>query len=346
MDVKFVARVSPIVRDTGSAQRLYADALGLSFEGGEGDYVFTERLDGVKHLGLWRLADAAQACFRTTTWPEGIPTPQASVEFEVDDVAAAAEELERAGYQLLHGVRTEGWGQVTARLLTADGLLVAVCYTPWLRTGPSPRRDAFWQAVDAAGKVLATPALGEHWDRPSALEDMTVGDLAAHLVRAVTTVVDYLSRPAPAGEPIAPGTYFLTLLGDPRAVQSPQGRAVRQRAREESQAGHHQALRRWQEAVAQARDTLDGAPPDRLVEVAGNLVLTLDDYLATRVVELVVHADDLAVSLRVESPPAPAAARLAEHVLLDVARGRHGDTAVLRALARGERASGEVLPVL
>lgn len=346
MDVKFVASVSPIVGDTGPAQRLYADALGLSFEGGEGDYVFTERLDGVKHLGLWRLADAAQACFGTTTWPEGIPAPQASVEFEVDDVGAAAEELEQAGYQLLHGVRTEDWGQVTARLLTADGLLLAVCYTPWLRTGASPRREAFWQAVDVAAELLATPGLAGHWDRPSALEDMTVGDLAAHLIRAVSTVVDYLSRPAPAGEPIGPWTYFLTLLGDPRDLQSPQGRAVRQRAREQSQAGHQQALGRWAEAVARARDILAEAPPDRLIEVAGNLVLTLDDYLATRVVELVVHADDLAVSLGVESPTAPAAALLAEHVMLDVARGRHGDTAVLRALARRERGSGEVLPVL
>jgi hypothetical protein len=80
--------------------------------------------------------------------------------------------------------------------------------------------------------------------------------------------------------------------------------------------------------------------------VAGDLVLAIDDYLATRVVELVVHADDLAVSLGVDPPPPPpAAARLAEHVLLDIARHRHGDTALLRALARRERTSA-VLPVL
>ncbi len=56
--------------------------------------------------------------------------PQASIEFEVADVAAAAAELEGKGYRLIHGARTEPWTQVTARLLSPEGLLVAVCYTP------------------------------------------------------------------------------------------------------------------------------------------------------------------------------------------------------------------------
>ncbi len=120
-------------KDGEAARRFYADALGLTFEGGEGDYVFTESLDGVKHFGLWPLSEAAQACFGSSSWPADIPVPQASIEFEVDDVAAAAEELQGKGYRLLHGARTEPWTQVTARLLTPEGLLVAVCHTPWLR---------------------------------------------------------------------------------------------------------------------------------------------------------------------------------------------------------------------
>ena len=133
VEVRFVASVSPIVQDGAAARRFYADALGLTFEGGEGDYVFTESLDGVKHFGLWPLSDAAQACFGSSSWPADIPVPQASIEFEVDDVAAAAEELQGKGYRLLHGARTEPWTQVTARLLSPEGLLVAVCHTPWLR---------------------------------------------------------------------------------------------------------------------------------------------------------------------------------------------------------------------
>ena len=46
-------------------------------------------------------------------------------------VAAAARELEARGYRLIHGSRTEPWNQTIARLLSPEGLLVGVCYTPW-----------------------------------------------------------------------------------------------------------------------------------------------------------------------------------------------------------------------
>ena len=91
-----------------------------------------------KHFGLWPLSEAATACFGTTEWPPDIPVPQASIEFEVADVAAAAEELKDKGYLLIHEARTEPWTQITARLLSPEGLLVAVCYSPSLHdTGES-----------------------------------------------------------------------------------------------------------------------------------------------------------------------------------------------------------------
>ena len=130
MDVQFVTSIAPIVRDTESARSFYSDDLGLSFEGKEGDYVFTHQLEGVKHFGLWPLSEAANACFGTTEWPAEIPVPQASIEFEVSDVAAAATELAAKGHRLIHEARTEPWGQVTARLLSPEGLLVAVCFSP------------------------------------------------------------------------------------------------------------------------------------------------------------------------------------------------------------------------
>jgi catechol 2,3-dioxygenase-like lactoylglutathione lyase family enzyme len=130
MEVQFVASIAPIVRDADAARSFYRGALGLSFEGGDGDYVYTEKLEGTKHLGLWPLAEAATACFGTGEWPAEVPVPQASIEFEVPDVAAAAEELKAKGYRLIHDARTEPWGQVTARLLSPEDLLIAVCYTP------------------------------------------------------------------------------------------------------------------------------------------------------------------------------------------------------------------------
>jgi len=129
-DVKvlFVASFAPIVADPKVGQRLFVGALGLPLEGD--DYVHSESLPGVKHFGVWPLEQAAESCFGTKGWPADIPVPQASVEFEVEDVTAAALELEEKDYTLLHPPRTEPWNQTIARLQTPEGLLVGVCYTP------------------------------------------------------------------------------------------------------------------------------------------------------------------------------------------------------------------------
>lgn len=131
MKVQFVTSIAPIVRDADASRSFYRDGLGLTFEGAEGDYVFTHELEGAKHFGLWPLSEAATACFGTTEWPPDVPVPQASIEFEVADVSAAADELTAKGYRLIHHARTEPWGQITARLLSPEGLLVAVCYSPF-----------------------------------------------------------------------------------------------------------------------------------------------------------------------------------------------------------------------
>ena len=140
MNIGSIASVSVIVRNPDAAGRLYRDALSLSFEGGQDDYVFTEKLPGVKHFGLWPLHEAATACFGKDEWPPDVPIPQASIEFEVgsvEDVAAAAKELRSRGHELLHDAKEEPWGQTIARLLSGEGLLVGVSYTPWFHAQAS-----------------------------------------------------------------------------------------------------------------------------------------------------------------------------------------------------------------
>lgn len=133
MRVVFITSFASIADDVAASQSFYRDALGLSFEGEDGDYLFTQHLEGVKHFGVWPLREAAQACFGTPTWPADVAVPQASIEFEVETVeavASAATELEGRGYHLLHGAKTEPWAQTITRLLSPEGLLVGVCYTP------------------------------------------------------------------------------------------------------------------------------------------------------------------------------------------------------------------------
>ena len=138
MKIHSIASVSCVVKDSDVSARLYRDVLAVSFEGGEGDYLFTERLPGVKHFGLWPLAEAAKACFGSSEWPDGLSRPQASVEFEVAsvaDVGSAADELRQAGCSLLHDAKEEPWGQTITRLITDDGIIVGICYTPWFHDG-------------------------------------------------------------------------------------------------------------------------------------------------------------------------------------------------------------------
>ncbi len=131
MKVLFVAGFGPIVRDLQESARFYRDGLGLPLP--EGDYVATDDLPGVKHFGLWTLADAAESCFGSREWPKDIAAPQAGIEFDVDDVAAGAEELKSKGYRLLVGPKEEPWGQTVARLRSPEGLLVGITLTPWMR---------------------------------------------------------------------------------------------------------------------------------------------------------------------------------------------------------------------
>src|SRR5215212_2398227 len=115
MKVLFVAGFGPILRDAPATTAFYRDSLGLPFEEDDG-YYHTNDVPGTKAFALWPLAHAAESCFGTATWPDDLPVPQAWLEFDVDGVAAASDELEAKGYRLLVKNRTEPWGQVVTRL--------------------------------------------------------------------------------------------------------------------------------------------------------------------------------------------------------------------------------------
>ena len=130
------ASIAIVTRDAEASRKLYVETLGLPLEASPGDdYLHSEKIGGSKHFGVWPLHQAAQACFGAAEWPADRVIPQASVEFEVASepaVELAARELEARGYQLLHGARTEPWGQTVARLLTDEGAILGISYAPSL----------------------------------------------------------------------------------------------------------------------------------------------------------------------------------------------------------------------
>lgn len=140
MKPSFVAGFGPIVRDIDSSRSFWGSDLGIDLKEIAPGYWGSDDLEGVKAFALWPLAQAAESCFDSTTWPEEVPIPQAWVEFDMpspEAVGEAVSELEAAGHRLLSGARVEPWGQTTARLLSTEGLLVGVTYTPWMHPGSS-----------------------------------------------------------------------------------------------------------------------------------------------------------------------------------------------------------------
>ena len=133
MNIEFLSTVAVIAPDPAQSRRLYVDALGLPLEGQGDGYQHSEQIDGCKSFGIWPLSQAAEACFGTPDWPAERPVPQVSIEFDVEDAAAVApavEELEQAGYELLHPPREEPWGQTVARLQSPEGAIVGISHIP------------------------------------------------------------------------------------------------------------------------------------------------------------------------------------------------------------------------
>lgn len=128
--VLFIAGFGPITQDQTASKKLYADALGISFEEVDNSYLHTDKVPGAKHFALWPLSQAAESCFGSSEWPADLPVPQAWLEFDVEDIDSATKELGRLGYKLLVSVRKEPWGQIVSRFLSPEGILVAVTYTP------------------------------------------------------------------------------------------------------------------------------------------------------------------------------------------------------------------------
>lgn len=211
--------------------------------------------------------------------------------------------------------------------------------------------DAFLDAAELAADVVGDGRVAGFWDLPSVLEGYTVGGLAGHVFQATDRLRHVLqAEPPPPSAPAPIADYYgLTRIDTPADLDHAFHRAVRDEGARTAELGHGELAAQFTALVTNLRTTLPGCDPGRLVPVVlgDGRPSRLDDYVATRVVELLVHSDDLAVSAGLpEISVPPDSADVAIEALVLVARARHGDVAVLRALARRERANAEILRVL
>ena len=203
-------------------------------------------------------------------------------------------------------------------------------------------RRPFARAVEVASELVMHPEVTSRWNAESACADMSVGALARHVVSQWFNAERLLRAPAgadpiPAVEHYARAAWVSASHDDEANVEIREGS---------------------EDLAAEGPETMRSVVEDlrpRLAEVLASdrsgpvLVpwqgwsLSEGDFLLTRMMELVVHCDDLAASIDVPPPEFPDDVVLPVLGLLTrVARRRHGQTALVRALSRPQRAPADV----
>ena len=210
----------------------------------------------------------------------------------------------------------------------------------------------FREAAEAFGEIVSRPEVGKAWEQPSALEGYSVGAIVTHLNAALGWLGPLLDAPAqPNLRPSPRGELLQFLHGlkvDPDGARGhPVHEVIRDRAERAAGHGWESNRDRFLGLVERLTARLEGETGDRLLDLRPTvpIVVRLGDWLPTRVVELVVHGDDLATSVGIDATLPERAATVAIDVMLAIARAVHGDVAVIRALARRERADTAVFPV-
>lgn len=206
------------------------------------------------------------------------------------------------------------------------------------------RVDFLTTARDALD-LAARPEVAAAWSAESACAGMTVGGLTHHLLKQLANTRLVLeATPADHADVVdAHGHYARSAW-----VEAAPDDAVNVGVRETSDDAAGQgpdAVLAWGRENYEAVEALIGWPrtPDVVAPPWTAWAMPTDDFLTTRLVELTVHGDDLAASVGLETPRYPEpVVRAVLDVLTTVAVRRHGQTAVLRALSRPQRAPGDV----
>jgi hypothetical protein len=201
-------------------------------------------------------------------------------------------------------------------------------------------RDDFLAVGSSAARLLREPAVTEAWSKPSALEEFGVSGLAGHLAYQVLAIPDIISAPIPTEATISVLDHYARVEWIDADLQDEISLRIRSGGDLVATDGPEVLADRLDAALDELGAELPGIA-DRPVRISlwGPWSLMLDDMLLTRLMELAVHSDDLAVSVGLPTPELPPSAVEAVVGLLSrLSVRRHGASAVLRTLARAERA--------
>lgn len=198
---------------------------------------------------------------------------------------------------------------------------------------------AFPVAASIAQDLISRKAVAAQWDRPSSLPKMSIGALACHLGRQTVRAAELLPQESslPALES-ADEHYARAAWVQSTSPDDP----VNDRTSDDAEAelGQPALLDRVDAASTRVQRLLtEGGARDVVPIPWQGWALRRDDFLLTRLLEIVVHSDDLAVSIDEPTPEFPEAVYApVRDLLVRLAVRRHGQSAVIGTLARSERA--------
>lgn len=183
----------------------------------------------------------------------------------------------------------------------------------------TPELTAFTAECEALdGTLAAVPA--DAWTR-TALGSWSLAELVAHLVRGVSRLTAYVDEPVDADGPATDrhGYFRYDVAATSPAVAARAVAAAREVDAETLPALFAEA---WREDAALAAEL----PADRLITTIQG-PMRIDEYLATRVLEVTVHHLDVRAALDLPAAPTPEGGQLSAELLegmLDGQRPRMG----------------------
>ena len=205
-------------------------------------------------------------------------------------------------------------------------------------------REDFLTTARITLDLLRHPQVAQNWGRPSALPEFGVSGLAGHIGYQVLPLPDMIAAPV-GDEPVVPlMEHYARANWTELDVDSEFHTRIRAGGEKIATEGQEALCGQFEETLRNLEKTLPGQE-NRPVRMPhwGPWAVSLDEYLVSRMMEFVVHSDDLAVSVGAETPEFP---RHVNETVIDLltrmSLNKHRAIDVVRALSRKERAPQDI----
>ncbi|MFD4638705.1 maleylpyruvate isomerase N-terminal domain-containing protein [Lentzea sp. NPDC058436] len=205
-------------------------------------------------------------------------------------------------------------------------------------------REDFLTAGGIALDLLRHEQVAAHWDQPSALPEFGVSGLAGHLAYQALPLPGMISTPAGDEPVVSLMEHYERAKWTELDIDSEFHTRIRAGGEKLAADGADALADRFEQALGELGKSLPGLE-NRGVRMPhwGPWAVSLDEFLVSRLVEFVVHSDDLAVSVGVRTPEFPRHVNeTAIDLLTRMALNKHSGVELVRALSRKERAPQDI----